>query len=79
MLQGILSIEERLRRAKEVLWLEKEAHATTKKKLEYMTSSVLGRGEGVGVCEGPVLAPRGKGSREAHDTSVRAAEEKVEK
>ena len=56
-MQGILSLEERLQWAKEALRLEKEAHAATKKKLEYMMVLLIARGEAAEVEKGLLLSP----------------------
>ena len=58
-------MEERLQRAREALRLEKEVHAATKKKLEYMMTSLMARGEAAEVEKGLLLSPTRKGSGEA--------------
>ncbi|KAJ8444592.1 hypothetical protein Cgig2_013871 [Carnegiea gigantea] len=77
--QGIISIEERLQRTREELRIEKEAHAATKKELEYMRELLIGMGQedsipGCGQNEGLELAQRAKGSRKAHETSIAASD-----
>ncbi|KAJ8427959.1 hypothetical protein Cgig2_023254 [Carnegiea gigantea] len=65
--QGILSLEERLRRVREALRLEKEAHAATKKKLEYMTELLMARGEAAEVEKGLLLSSTREGNGDGPD------------
>ncbi|KAJ8426097.1 LOW QUALITY PROTEIN: hypothetical protein Cgig2_001265 [Carnegiea gigantea] len=57
-----------LRQAREALHLEKEAYATTKKKLEYMTKLLMARGEAAEVEKGLLLSPTQEGSRDGPGT-----------
>ncbi|KAJ8435320.1 hypothetical protein Cgig2_022921 [Carnegiea gigantea] len=66
--QGILSLEERLWQARVALRLEKETHAATKKKLEYMTTLLMARGEAAEVEKGLLLSPTREGSGDGPDT-----------